>query len=186
MCNGASMEGALYLTISTIVYIICYITLRGDQMQCSAKSHSPPWGNLASQTQLFTPWQQPWQLSYRDLAVNIIITIIIIFIIPAKTAALEPRRCHRPCRHHRHHHHHHHQHHNQVQSNFAEMARYRIFKLWSRLAMATSMQGVRPKEYNNWGAGWQKLRGGTAEGPRRKVWTWKKILSLNIRYFVAN
>ena len=185
MCNGASMEGALYLTISTIVYIICYITLRGDQMQCSAKSHSPPWGNLASQTQLFTPWQQPWQLSYRDLAVNIIITIIIIFIIPAKTAALEPRRCHRPCRHHRHHHHHHHQHHNQVQSNFAEMARYRIFKLWSRLAMATSMQGVRPKEYNNWGAGWQKLRGSTG-GTRRKVWTRTKILSPNIRYFVAN
>ena len=34
-------------------------------------------------------------------------------------------------------------------------------------------------------AGWQKLCGGTG-GPRRKVWTRTKILSLNIRYFVAN
>ena len=32
-------------------------------------------------------------------------------------------------------------------------------------------------------AGWQKFCGGTG-GPRRKVWT--KILSPNIRYFVAN
>ena len=34
-------------------------------------------------------------------------------------------------------------------------------------------------------AGWQKLRGSTV-GTRRKVWTRTKILSLNIRYFVAN
>ena len=34
-------------------------------------------------------------------------------------------------------------------------------------------------------AGWQKLCGGTG-GPRRKVWTQTKILSPNIRYFVAN
>ena len=33
--------------------------------------------------------------------------------------------------------------------------------------------------------GWQKLRGSTG-GTRRKVWTRTKILSLNIRYFVAN
>ena len=33
--------------------------------------------------------------------------------------------------------------------------------------------------------GWQKLRGSTG-GPRRKVWTRTKILSPNIRYFVAN
>ena len=35
------------------------------------------------------------------------------------------------------------------------------------------------------GAGWQKLRGSTG-GTRRKVWTRTKILSPNIRYFVAN
>ena len=34
-------------------------------------------------------------------------------------------------------------------------------------------------------AGWQKLRGSTG-GTRRKVWTRTKILSPNIRYFVAN
>ena len=34
-------------------------------------------------------------------------------------------------------------------------------------------------------SGWQKLRGGTG-GPLRKVWTQTKILSPNIRYFVAN
>ena len=34
-------------------------------------------------------------------------------------------------------------------------------------------------------AGWQKLRGSTG-CTRRKVWTRTKILSLNIRYFVAN
>ena len=34
-------------------------------------------------------------------------------------------------------------------------------------------------------AGWQKLRGSTG-GTRRKVWTQTKILSPNIRYFVAN
>ena len=34
-------------------------------------------------------------------------------------------------------------------------------------------------------AGWRKLCGGTG-GPRRKVWTWTKILSPNIRYFVPN
>ena len=33
--------------------------------------------------------------------------------------------------------------------------------------------------------GWQKLCGGTG-GPRQKVWTRTKILSPNIRYFVAN
>ena len=33
--------------------------------------------------------------------------------------------------------------------------------------------------------GWQKLRGSTG-GTRRKVWTRTKILSPNIRYFVAN
>ena len=33
--------------------------------------------------------------------------------------------------------------------------------------------------------GWQKLHGSTG-GPRRKVWTRTKILSPNIRYFVAN
>ena len=33
--------------------------------------------------------------------------------------------------------------------------------------------------------GWQKLGGGTG-GPRRKVWTQAKILSPNMRYFVAN
>ena len=33
--------------------------------------------------------------------------------------------------------------------------------------------------------GWQKLRGST-DGTRRKVWTLTKILSPNIRYFVAN
>ena len=33
--------------------------------------------------------------------------------------------------------------------------------------------------------GWQKLRGSTG-GTRRKVWTGTKILSPNIRYFVAN
>ena len=33
--------------------------------------------------------------------------------------------------------------------------------------------------------GWQKLGGGTG-GPRRKVWNRTKILSPNIRYFVAN
>ena len=33
--------------------------------------------------------------------------------------------------------------------------------------------------------GWQKLCGGTG-GPRRKLWIWTKILSPNIRYFVAN
>ena len=32
--------------------------------------------------------------------------------------------------------------------------------------------------------GWQKLHGGTG-GPRQKVWTRTKILSPNIRYFVA-
>ena len=35
------------------------------------------------------------------------------------------------------------------------------------------------------GAGWQKLHGSTG-GTRRKVWTRTKILSPNIRYFVAN
>ena len=35
------------------------------------------------------------------------------------------------------------------------------------------------------GSGWQKLRGSTG-GTRRKVWTRTKILSPNIRYFVAN
>ena len=34
-------------------------------------------------------------------------------------------------------------------------------------------------------SGWQKLRGSTG-GTRRKVWTRTKILSPNIRYFVAN
>ena len=34
-------------------------------------------------------------------------------------------------------------------------------------------------------AGWQKLRESTG-GTRRKVWTRTKILSPNIRYFVAN
>ena len=34
-------------------------------------------------------------------------------------------------------------------------------------------------------AGWQKLRGSTG-GTRQKVWTRTKILSPNIRYFVAN
>ena len=34
-------------------------------------------------------------------------------------------------------------------------------------------------------AGWQNLCGGTG-GPRQKVWTRTKILSPNIRYFVAN
>ena len=34
-------------------------------------------------------------------------------------------------------------------------------------------------------SGWHKLRGSTG-GTRRKVWTWTKILSPNIRYFVAN
>ena len=34
-------------------------------------------------------------------------------------------------------------------------------------------------------AGWQKLHGSTG-GTRRKVWTRTKILSPNIRYFVAN
>ena len=34
-------------------------------------------------------------------------------------------------------------------------------------------------------SGWQKLRGSTG-GTRQKVWTRTKILSLNIRYFVAN
>ena len=34
------------------------------------------------------------------------------------------------------------------------------------------------------GAGWQKLRE-RASGARRKVWTRTKILSPNIRYFVA-
>ena len=34
-------------------------------------------------------------------------------------------------------------------------------------------------------AGWQKLRGSKG-GTRRKVWTWTKILSPNIRYFVPN
>ena len=34
-------------------------------------------------------------------------------------------------------------------------------------------------------SGWQKLCGGTG-GPGRKVWTQTKILSPNIRYFVAN
>ena len=34
-------------------------------------------------------------------------------------------------------------------------------------------------------AGWQELRGSTG-GTRRKVWTQTKILSPNIRYFVAN
>ena len=33
--------------------------------------------------------------------------------------------------------------------------------------------------------GWQKLRGSTG-GTRQKVWTRTKILSRNIRYFVAN
>ena len=37
----------------------------------------------------------------------------------------------------------------------------------------------------NFIAGWQKLCGGTGD-PRRKVWTRTKILSPNIRYFVAN
>ena len=36
-----------------------------------------------------------------------------------------------------------------------------------------------------WRPGWQKLRGSTG-GTRRKVWTQTKILSPNIRYFVAN
>ena len=40
------------------------------------------------------------------------------------------------------------------------------------------------KKYNVY-AGWQKLRGSTG-GTRRKVWTRTKILSPNIRYFVAN
>ena len=35
------------------------------------------------------------------------------------------------------------------------------------------------------GPGWQKLHGSTG-GTRRKVWTRTKILSPNIRYFVAN
>ena len=35
------------------------------------------------------------------------------------------------------------------------------------------------------GSGWQKLRCGTG-GPCRKVWTRKKILSPNLRYFVTN
>ena len=34
-------------------------------------------------------------------------------------------------------------------------------------------------------SGWQKLCGGTG-GPRRKVWTWTKILSPNICYSAAN
>ena len=34
-------------------------------------------------------------------------------------------------------------------------------------------------------AGWQKLHGSTG-GTRQKVWTRTKILSPNIRYFVAN
>ena len=34
-------------------------------------------------------------------------------------------------------------------------------------------------------SGWQKLCGGTG-GTRRKVWTQTKILSLNLRYFVAD
>ena len=36
-----------------------------------------------------------------------------------------------------------------------------------------------------YGSGWQKLHGSTG-GTRRKVWTQTKILSPNIRYFVAN
>ena len=39
--------------------------------------------------------------------------------------------------------------------------------------------------FSFWSIGWQKLCGGTG-GPRRKVWTRTKILSSNIRYFVAN
>ena len=34
-------------------------------------------------------------------------------------------------------------------------------------------------------SGWQKLHGSTG-GSCRKVWTWTKILSPNIRYFVVN
>ena len=37
----------------------------------------------------------------------------------------------------------------------------------------------------DFGAGWQKLHRSTG-GTRRKVWAQTKILSLNIRYFVAN
>ena len=42
---------------------------------------------------------------------------------------------------------------------------------------------LKPRYYK--ATGWQKLCGGTG-GPRRKVWTRTKILSPNIRYFVAN
>ena len=42
--------------------------------------------------------------------------------------------------------------------------------------------GVLPRDMV--AAGWQKLHGST-DGTRRKVWTWTKILSPNIRYFVA-
>ena len=41
---------------------------------------------------------------------------------------------------------------------------------------------LKPRYYK--ATGWQKLCGGTG-GPRRKVWTRTKILSPNIRYFVA-
>ena len=41
------------------------------------------------------------------------------------------------------------------------------------------------KEKYHLSTGWQKLRGSTG-GTRRKVWTRTKILSPNIRYFVAN
>ena len=52
-----------------------------------------------------------------------------------------------------------------------------------------AVDGMIAIEYNpmlvNVEPGWQKLHGSTG-GTRRKVWTQTKILSPNIRYFVAN
>ena len=61
-----------------------------------------------------------------------------------------------------------------------------IQRVWERnLGMDKSQNMCKPlswKEYIE--AGWQKLRE-RASGARRKVWTRTKILSPNIRYFVA-
>ena len=89
-------------------------------------------------------------------------TLSFVMAVLMRTTSLE--RWHK----HQHHHQHQRQHQHQHHHKWANEEKCDCKILWNQL---------RP--------GWQKLCGGTG-GPRQKVWTRTKILSLNISYFDAN
>ena len=60
-----------------------------------------------------------------------------------------------------------------------------VWREWSKVEVLATPTSLTRCVSHLSEAGWQKLHGSTG-GTRRKVWTQTKILSPNIRYFVAN